>query len=93
MRWSGYLLSEPILKKKMTYSWLKNAAQRLQEERHWLTSIQVQEQLTSYRSVFEEVYETLGVIQAELEAPNFHEPDQPQWARFMEEKATRLKRP
>ena len=75
-----------------SFSYLKNAAQRLQEERHWLTSIQVQEQLTSYKSVFEEVMKHWGVIQAELEAPNFHEPDQPQWVRFMEEKATRLKR-
>ncbi|RYG72474.1 DUF3320 domain-containing protein [Lentibacillus lipolyticus] len=65
-------------------------AQQLQKHKRQLTTPQMKQQMDAYKAGYEAIMSHWGTLEKELVAKNLHEPEQPNWAHHMTEKAAHL---
>ncbi|WP_088049434.1 DUF3320 domain-containing protein [Virgibacillus dakarensis] len=79
-----------ILTYNQTPAFLHDIAQQVQQQKNKLQSAEIQQQFTAYTADFDEVMSHWQEIENQLGFKHIHEPTHPDWADYMQQKATAL---
>ncbi|ALX48523.1 DUF3320 domain-containing protein [Lentibacillus amyloliquefaciens] len=79
-----------IAEYKQSQQFSADFAQAVQDHKQALTTSSLKKQMESFTAGFEDIMKHLEVVENELATDNLHEPDQHDWANFINDKADRL---
>ncbi|MBD8069872.1 DUF3320 domain-containing protein [Bacillus sp. PS06] len=73
-----------------TPSYIAEVAQNLEGNKHVLFKSEFKKQMKTYKGIFDELMNSWGFIEKELSISTFYDPEQVDWANYIEKKATQL---